>query len=209
MHLDDAIIYFISMRNYLMVPNVEKWVFDLFHVNVLTTTNAFLEVLTARISNGQIKELQFCLQNLKEFQLLTRTVCNINLYDAVSFLRTCPHLERLFINLSSYSMNCVPYEKLHQRHLFEEFNHIFNPLKIIKLMGVEFREYEIDLIRLLLRKAICLETLVLTTYPPHALFGISHFHSWKTSVNCRILVFNQLNDKSGIHPKEKRFACYT
>lgn len=63
--------------------------------------------LTTRIRDGAFRDIKFCFWNLKEFQLFMEGTSYCNLFDIASFLKNCPSLENLFIDVSIFnSTNC-------------------------------------------------------------------------------------------------------
>ncbi|KAJ1434797.1 Leucine-rich repeat domain superfamily [Sesbania bispinosa] len=101
--LDEAFLNFTPTRTYMLASEVEFLTNDLHHVRVLTTSALFIEALSARIRDGWLyREAQFCLLHLRELQLFMEGGSYCNPYDIVMFLKNCPSLESLFIDVSNY-----------------------------------------------------------------------------------------------------------
>lgn len=61
----------------------------------------FFEALGARIRNGEYREMLFCLPILRELQVFMEGGSFCNPYDIAVFLKNCPCLEALFIDVST------------------------------------------------------------------------------------------------------------
>ncbi|KAJ4825113.1 hypothetical protein Tsubulata_028991 [Turnera subulata] len=135
------------------------------HVRVLTTTSTFLEGLC----RGILTELRFCLPNMKEFHLFMEGALYCSPYDIAAFLKNCPALEQIFIDLNEFSFYCGLYWEFHQQPEFEKLFVPFHNLRIIKLEGFKFDTYELELAKFFLERAFNLEELALITrkHCPH------------------------------------------
>jgi len=64
--------------------------------------------MAVRIRDGVFQEVQYCLMNLRELQLFMHGGKFCNPYDITMFLKNCPSLVTLFIDVSttnSFSIN--------------------------------------------------------------------------------------------------------
>lgn len=114
------------------------------------------------------------------------------------------NLIKLILQLNEFSFECGYYWELHHRELLEEYN---EPLRrVIKIKGFKFQEYEIELVKFLLQKAIFLENLVLVTPKNNSRAKFNYgsdvlvyydktFNSWRTSLNAQIKIYEHPNDK--------------
>ncbi|XP_043700711.1 putative FBD-associated F-box protein At1g61330 [Telopea speciosissima] len=162
-NLKDAMLDFtVSMfRGFGETLYMENLPFKLVHVKILTVSSIFLQGLSPKYVNGELKAIQFCLHNLKEFQLLMETVSYCNPYDIALFLKNCPWLERIFIDLKGFSFYHGIYWELHAKQPLAQLGCKFQHLKSVKLNGFKFEELEMLLVKFVLEKAIVLETLFL------------------------------------------------
>ncbi|KAL4628819.1 hypothetical protein ACB092_05G265800 [Castanea dentata] len=215
LHLDEVLLNFSPSRCFAKASLVENLVSDLSYANVLTTTSAFLEGLTTRIRDGAFRDLQFRLWNLKEFQLFMEGTSYCNLFDIASFLKNCPSLEKLFLDLNDFSFDCGFYWELHQKQLLQYFPHFFTSLKFIKVKGFKFQKHELELVRFLLGKAVFLETLVLVTprtgririYEPADAINYKRLiFSWRASPKTNIVLLDHYHDKGPVQPKVSQFG---
>lgn len=59
-----------------------------------------IQGICPKLVNGKMREMQFFFWNLKEFHLLMEGATYCNPFDIVSFLKNCPCLEKIFIDVS-------------------------------------------------------------------------------------------------------------
>ncbi|TKY71627.1 putative FBD-associated F-box protein [Spatholobus suberectus] len=191
-------------RRYLQASEMEKLVADVPNLTVLTASALVLEALTARFRRGVFGEACYGFSNLKELQLIMDGGLFCNPYDIVMFMKHCPLLDRLFIDMNDYTFECGPYWELHQKPKLDKFDHFFDRLKFIKLKGFKFLQSELQLAKILLKKATHLEALVLVTpkngrtklYKVDAPNYDPLFGSWKASPEAKIILFEHMSDKS-------------
>ncbi|KAJ6377088.1 hypothetical protein OIU76_026119 [Salix suchowensis] len=203
--LKDVMLNFRPSKGFTETFRVRNLVYDLYPIQVLTTTSTFLEGLSPKFIGGKLREMQFFLGNLKEFHLIMEGAIYCNPYDIISFLKHCPGLEKIFIDLNDFCFVRGPYWELHNRQSFQKYSLSFDSLKFIKLQGFKFQKDELMLVRFLLERAISLEKLVLVTpksrhgkvFTPDLQAYYQHLRSWKASPGAQIAVFEQyLNDTS-------------
>ncbi|RDX71261.1 putative FBD-associated F-box protein, partial [Mucuna pruriens] len=203
-------------RKYLQASDVEKLVVDIPNVTVLTASALIPEALTAKFRHGVFGEACYDFLNLKELQLMMDGALFCNPYDVVMLMKHCPLLEKLFIDMNDYHFECGSYWELHQRPRLDKLDHYFDQLKFIKLRGFKFLQSELQLAKILLKKATHLEALILVTprngrtklYRADAPKYSQLFLSWKASPDARIVLFEHLNDKSRIRPSHtKHWYC--
>lgn len=146
--------------------------------------------LSPNFATGRLCEPQFCLWYLKEFHM-SIGISFINPSDIASFLKNCPNLERIFIDVSKLTdYNYVLFPKslmstdlLHPfdiqlgessfergylwevqaRERFEKCNPSFQSLKVVKVTGFKFQKLELELVMFFLKKARNLETLAVVS----------------------------------------------
>ncbi|KAL2341955.1 hypothetical protein Fmac_009895 [Flemingia macrophylla] len=195
-------------RRYLSASELERLAVDIPNVTVLTTSAVIPEALTTRFRGGVFDEARYGFLNLKELQLMMEGGLFCNPYDIVMLMTRCPLLERLFIDMEDYNFECGAYWELHQMPKLEKLDCYFDRLKFIRLKGFKFLQSELNLVNILLKKAINLEALVFVTpknphtrlyraYVPHY---SQLFLSWKASQDAKIVLFGHTNDKSRVRP---------
>ncbi|KAJ6416509.1 hypothetical protein OIU84_002382 [Salix udensis] len=202
--LKDVMLNFRPSKGFTDTFRVRNLVYDLYPIQVLTTTSTFLEGLSPKFIGGKLREMQFFFGNLKEFHLIMEGAIYCNPYDIISFLKHCPGLEKIFIDLNDFCFVRGPYWELHNRQSFQKYSLPFDSLKFIKLPGFKFQKDELMLVKFLLERAISLEKLVLVTpksrhgrvFTPNLQAYYQHLRSWKASPAAQIAVFEHLNDTS-------------
>uniref|UniRef100_A0A5B7BFQ6 Uncharacterized protein n=1 Tax=Davidia involucrata TaxID=16924 RepID=A0A5B7BFQ6_DAVIN len=208
--LNDVILNFAPAKGFPQLSQIAELMMGLSYVNVLTVSNTFLEGLSSKFVNGKLREPQFYLWNLKELHLFIEGFSYINPYDIASFLKNCPNLERIFLDLGEFSFECGYYWELHGKENFEHCNPPFQRLKFIKVKGFKFQKLELEMVKFFLNKAMLLESLALVTsrnnHPNSQNASIYDriFLSWRASPNAKIDIYEYLNDRSSIHPKHSK-----
>ncbi|KAK9267894.1 hypothetical protein L1049_010331 [Liquidambar formosana] len=211
LQLKDAVLHFMPTRGYLLHLHMRNVILNLVHVTVLTMNSTFLEGLCSNTVDGELREMQFSLWNLKEFQLFMEGGSYCNPFDIVSFLKNCPRVEKIFIDFGDFSFECGYYWELHAKRKFEQCRPLFNHLKVIKLKGFKFQHRELELLNFFLGRATFLETLTLVTprninrrrCGPELRMYEQYFNSWRASPNANVTICGPSNDKcnSPVHPK--------
>ncbi|OIW13662.1 hypothetical protein TanjilG_08004 [Lupinus angustifolius] len=214
--LSEAKFIFFRSRNYLKIPILENLVNHLHNVRVLTTSAQFQEALSYRFRDGVFQVPQFYFSNIRELHIVMDGANFCNPYDIIVFLKNCPSIEMLFIDLNDYHFECGTYWEMHQKPILEAFNQQFDGLKVIKLIGFKFLESELQLLEILLKRSRILETLIFTT-PKNARIKIYEpfipkykdlIQSWKASPSAKVGLFENSNDKSGIYPSHEKKWYY-
>ncbi|XP_054790302.1 putative FBD-associated F-box protein At1g61330 [Prosopis cineraria] len=211
--LKDAFFKFYPSRGYLLSHKVDRLVHDLFYVTVLTTSSNFIEPLAPRVRDGEYREAYFCLALLKELQIIMEGGLFCNPYDIAVFLKSCPCLETLFIDLNGYNFECGLYWKLNEKPLLDKFKYGFNRLRFVKLIGFTFAQYEIELVKVLLQKSQNLEAMVFVLPRNHrtrlgratdAKSYNKQFRSWTVSKKAKMFLYESHNDRS-MSPSHSKF----
>ncbi|KAK7302693.1 hypothetical protein RJT34_13589 [Clitoria ternatea] len=202
-------------RSYLRSTSVEFLVKDLqFHVSVLTTSALFPEALTAKFRRGVFGEAVYTFICLTEIQLFMEGGLFCNPYDIFLLMKHCPVLERLFIDMNDYNFECGTYWELHQKPEIEKVEDKFGWLRIVKLQGFKFLASELELVKIILQKAINLESLILVT-PRNGRNKLCKqdasqyehlFLNWQTSQKAQILLYDHCNnDHNAVRPFHSKF----
>lgn len=202
--LNDVILNFTHTRSFSRLREIKDLMNSLASVSVLTVSGAFLEELSLKFVNEELKELPFSLWHLKELQLWIGTSF-INLFDIASFLKNCPCLESLFIDMGGFSFEHSTYWECHAKQKFEQCEPSFQALKFIKLKGLKCEKLVFMMLKFFLRKARFLETLVLVSakksdrnyFDNLCMSGPSFLPA---SSLARIEVYSHSDDKSCMRP---------
>ncbi|KAL5772547.1 hypothetical protein ACOSQ2_012471 [Xanthoceras sorbifolium] len=214
--LREALVNLQPSKRFTPYSLLGRLLHDLVHVNVLSFTGTFLEGLCSREikegSSGTFDEMQLSLWQLKELQVFMEGANFCNVYDIACFLNNCPLLEKLFIDLHEFSFECGYFWEAHHRELLEKRKHSFEKLSFIKIKGFKYHEYEIELVKYLLKSAINLQKLVLVTpndkrtkiYETDVVLYDSIMWCWKASPRAQIKVYKHFNERCYADPKHPR-----
>ncbi|XP_050214404.1 putative FBD-associated F-box protein At1g61330 [Mercurialis annua] len=161
LQLSDVLFYFrrssdstASMKVFYIVKNVSL-------VRVLTITSVFLEGLSSRIQSGEWRGKYHLFQNLKELQVVMAESSSCNPIDIAVFVKSCPSLEKLLIELDENSVRRPQYPQDYHRKMVEEYNlGGFPNLKFVKLSKFRFQQHELKFAQIFVENAINLEKLI-------------------------------------------------
>ncbi|KAG8387797.1 hypothetical protein BUALT_Bualt02G0058500 [Buddleja alternifolia] len=98
--LNDVILDITYPRRFQLISHRRDMMISLAYVKSLKISSTFLEGLCARFEENEYKEVDFYLWKLKEFNLVVARESYINPSDIVIFLKKCPQVERVFIDVS-------------------------------------------------------------------------------------------------------------
>ncbi|XP_058726120.1 putative FBD-associated F-box protein At1g61330 [Vicia villosa] len=160
MQLYEAIFYFITSKNYMQPTHLESLVSDLSHVSILTTTHLLIEGLVVSPRDTKFRDTQYFFVNLKELHLFMDGAIFCNPYDITMFLKKCPSLVKLYIDLNEYQLDLRMYWEMHQKHLLDNWIHKFSCLKDVVLRSFKFLPSKLELVKIILQRATILESLV-------------------------------------------------
>ncbi|KAL3627645.1 hypothetical protein CASFOL_029008 [Castilleja foliolosa] len=159
--LNDVILDIVHPRGFNRIPRIKDVAISLAFVKTLTITSIFLEGLGPRFDGNEYKEMDFFLWKLKEFHLVVATESYINPYDVAIFLKKCPYVERVFIDLAPNAFGHSLNWDLHGRNYLSECITIFPFLTCVKLKGFTTKELPVMMAKFFLRNAIHLQYLIL------------------------------------------------
>ncbi|OMO76543.1 hypothetical protein CCACVL1_15572 [Corchorus capsularis] len=172
--LKDIILNFKPRRAINKFFRDGSYLSDITHVPVISTSTTLIEDLSPGLNVEGALQLSFV--NLRELQLFMAGAMYCNLYDIAHFLKRCPRLEKLFIDLRGFNFETQEVWELHQRELIERDIHLLRNLEYVKMEGFKCEEHEMEVVKFLLERAIVLETLVLVAPKTHTQ-GILQFHN--------------------------------
>ncbi|KAK7331866.1 hypothetical protein VNO80_28607 [Phaseolus coccineus] len=207
----------VGSRGYFQASVLEKLVSDIPLVKILSASALIPEALTAKVRRGVFGEACYSFLNLMELHLIMKGGLFCNPYDILAFMKRCPLVEKLFIDIDDYTFDCGPYWELHQKSKMEKFDLCFDRLNYIKFRGFKFIAAELQLAKILLQKTTHLDALVLVsqkncvanTWTQYGRRYDQLFHSWKASPEAKIVTFEYTDDpscSSSSHSKEWLFS---
>ncbi|KAA8518859.1 hypothetical protein F0562_016367 [Nyssa sinensis] len=139
-------------------------------IEILAISGWILEWLcTAGVIFGR---LAFQFSNLKELCWIGSLIDKPKRDSLASFLNILPSLEKLFVNIDqSYSSIPCPFfhQYWHEPHLWMDYATVksnapqLEHLRIVKMIGFSSQEDELLLLDLLLEKAVCLKSMIVTS----------------------------------------------
>ncbi|XP_058726071.1 putative FBD-associated F-box protein At1g61330 [Vicia villosa] len=209
MQLYEAFFYFITFKNYMQATQLESLVSDLSKVSILTTTHLFIEGLIESPRDAEFRDKQYFFINLKELHLFLDGGIFCNPYHIIMFLKKCPCLIKLYIDLNDYQLDLRMYWEMHQKHLLDNCNHKFSCLKDVVLRSFKFLPSELELVKSILQRATILESL---NFVPPKTMGCSLlkrqdalkykklFDSWRASTKAIIKLDENYVEKTLHNP---------
>ncbi|KAK6124428.1 hypothetical protein DH2020_041848 [Rehmannia glutinosa] len=201
--IKDVILNIAHPRGFQILPHIKDMVFSLALVRTLTVSSIFLEGLCPKFDGTEYKELEFYLWKLKEFHLVVAPESHLNPCDIVIFLKYCPCVERVFIDLGHNAFMNSLYWDFHGRKYLSGCDTVFPFLKYMKIKGFTARELPVMMARFFLKNAMNLHCLVLVkarnfdfpgTFTPYYL-------RWGISSNANIEVYEYNRDISIVIPE--------
>ncbi|KAJ8774114.1 hypothetical protein K2173_009545 [Erythroxylum novogranatense] len=214
--MKDVMISATPSRGFAPALQLRNLVCHLSHVNVLTVSATVLEALSPRIADATMQEMPYCFRNLEEVQVYMEGAAFCNVYDIANFVRHCPSLNKLFIDLSEVGFEGTRYWELHQLLNFQLLRPYLPSLKYVKLTGYKLDDrFELMLAKFLIMEATNLEKLVLVTakgvrhriYRTQILTHRFYLRHWQASERVQIEFFDCFKDvisrrpQHSIHPK--------
>ncbi|KAK7412273.1 hypothetical protein VNO78_03725 [Psophocarpus tetragonolobus] len=213
-HIDEAFLDFAPAgnRRYMQASLLEKLLSHIPNVTLLTASALIPEALTAKFRRGVFGEPCYSFFNLQELHLIMEGGLFCNPYDVLTFMKHCPLLHKLLIDMDDYNFDCGPYWELHQKPKLDKFDHYFDRLKFVKLKGFKFLQSELELVKIILKKATHLEALIFVGakngYTKFWRVNSSKYEQlfsyWKASPAARIVLLRHTSDRSGVLPSHSK-----
>ncbi|XP_059639328.1 putative FBD-associated F-box protein At1g61330 [Cornus florida] len=150
--LNDVTINF-DARGFPMVFQISDLLIGFSTVAVLTVSSTFLEGVSQRYEDGNLKQPQMYLYNVREIHLWIEKSSYINPYDIASLLKNSPHLERIFIDFGEFSFEPRLYWELHGKKKFGMCTPFFESVRFIKLVDFKLGSLELEMMKFFLKKA--------------------------------------------------------
>ncbi|KAK4439240.1 FBD-associated F-box protein [Sesamum alatum] len=201
--LNDVILEIAHPRGFHLLSNRQHVVISLAFVKVLTVTSTFLEGLSARFKENEYKEMEFCMPRLVEFHLIVAPESNLTPSDIASFLKKCPRIERVFIDLGNNAFGTSIYWEIHGRKYLSEWETVFPHMKCVKIKGFTLKELSVTMALFFLNFAVCLHNLVLVKPKRHNIpeTFVPDYLRWGTTSTAQIQIYDPQEDTSTIIPQ--------
>ncbi|XVF40595.1 hypothetical protein PTKIN_Ptkin01aG0126500 [Pterospermum kingtungense] len=200
-HLEDVILNFKPLRGMGKFFRRDDFLCDLSHIPLLSASTSLLEDLSPAFFRR--RTLRFNFWNLRELQLFMENGVHCNLYHIAYFLKKCPLLEKLFIDLRGFIFEGEDTWKYH--HEIVERDHVpFKYLEFIKMERFKFEAHELEMMHYLLEHAIVLKTFVLVGPKTNRSYARSHIiHLFPVSPLAKVFFIDPEDDDSPV-PKHTR-----
>ncbi|KAL0363313.1 UNVERIFIED_CONTAM: FBD-associated F-box protein [Sesamum calycinum] len=201
--LNDVVLEIAHPRGFHLLSNREHVVISLAFVKVLTVTSTFLEGLSARFEDNEYKGMEFCMPRLEEFHLIVAPESYLLPSDIASFLKKCPRIERVFIDLGNNAFGTSVYWESYGRKYLNEWQTVFPHLKCVKIKGFTLNELPVTMARFFLKTAVHLHYLVLVKAKRHYVpeTFVPDCLRWGTTSNAQIQIYDPQGDTSNIIPQ--------
>ncbi|KZV51985.1 hypothetical protein F511_08595 [Dorcoceras hygrometricum] len=160
-HLNNVVLNITSPRAFQLLRHRNQVIIALANITKLAVSHTFLEALATRFGLYGYMEMDFYLWKLKEFNLLVGGESNINPLDIAIFLKRCPCVERVLIDVGKYAFAESLFWERHGRKNFIGFGALFPLLRFVKIKGFTLKEMHVSMARLFLKNAPYLQNLVI------------------------------------------------
>ncbi|XP_060195332.1 putative FBD-associated F-box protein At1g61330 [Lycium barbarum] len=200
--LKDVILNFGATTELQHIRERDNLMEALRNVQTLSIINVLLEGLSPRFVDFEYRDMEYYLPNLKELQLVRRGLSFINPWDILSFVKNCPQIERLFLDLGNYPMEAGSYWNLVAKEKFENCQAEFPQLKLLKVKGFKKLELEDKLVNFFLLHARFLESLIIVKSKKNHL-EIKLSDTITVSKVVTISTYNHNKDESFAFPKHR------
>uniref|UniRef100_K4B9D6 At1g61320/AtMIF1 LRR domain-containing protein n=1 Tax=Solanum lycopersicum TaxID=4081 RepID=K4B9D6_SOLLC len=198
--LEDVIFNFNTITWVQHISGMGNLIDILRNVQTLTINNIFLEGISPRYEDFEYKDMELYLPNLKELQIVLHGSTYVNPWDIISFVKNCPQIERLFINLGDYyAMEGGSYWNFVAKEKFENCQVGFSKLKLLKVKGYKKGELEEKLVNFIMMRAKMMESLILVSKNKH--LEIRSKDIVTVSKLVTISTYYNNRDKSSVFPK--------
>jgi hypothetical protein len=139
--------------------------------------------------------------------ILCVCVCNLCFFP---FFYVCFEPDfKLIVQLNDYIFDLGMYWKMHQKPLLDKCNHKFTQLKVVVLRSFKFFPSELELVKIILQKAVILERLFII--PPKINSPCKFkreekpkyenmFGSWRASTKAIVKLHENYVEKSFVNP---------
>ncbi|KAH6792867.1 hypothetical protein C2S52_003344 [Perilla frutescens var. hirtella] len=205
-YLDDVILHIAHPRFFKQFSNRNELLDRLAFLEILTVTTIFLEGLCARFENHAYRKMKFYLHRLKEFHLIVAPESFVNPSDVAIFIKRCPTLQKLFIDLGRDAFGSSLYWKNYGMNHLSACEATFPYMKYVKIKGFTMNELPMCMARFFLKNSINLHSLILVKARIHN-FPIKYSSEnirWGIISNATIEIRNYRGDKDTVMPKYLR-----
>ncbi|KAL8542230.1 hypothetical protein ACS0TY_003190 [Phlomoides rotata] len=206
LRLNDVVLDIAHPRSFQVLTRRNEMMNSLTRVEALTVSSTFLEGLSARFEGHKYKDTSFLLMKLNEFHLIVAPESFVNPSDVAIFLRKCPYIERVFIDLGKNAFGSSLQWETFGRKYLREWQIVIPYLKHVKIKGFTGKELPIVMARFFLKNAINLRSLVLVKARTHYMpqFYGSECLSLGILSNAVIAIYDHHRDLSSVMPRHSR-----
>ncbi|XP_073307235.1 putative FBD-associated F-box protein At1g61330 [Primulina huaijiensis] len=200
--LSDVVLNITSPRAFQLLPHRNNVINALANVTTLAVNHTFLEALCARFGKHGYEGMDFLLWKLKEFQLFVGGDSHINPLDIAIFLKKCPCVERVLIDLGKYAFAESVFWEHHGKNFFMSFGPTFPFLGYVKIKGFTLKGMHVSMARLFLKNAPYLRSLEIVG-ARNDMDTVRITPEWIARgiwTNAKIEIHEYIKDKSGIFP---------
>ncbi|KAG5622698.1 hypothetical protein H5410_007916 [Solanum commersonii] len=166
------------------------------NVQILSINNIVLEGLSPKYEHI---DMELYLPNLKELQIVIYGLSFVNPCDFIFFVKNCPQIERLFLDLGNYAMEAGSYWNSIAKEKLENCKIEFPQLKLLKVKGFKKLELEKKLVNFFSSRAKWLESLIIVSKDNRLEIELSDVIT--VSNTTTLSTYRQYEDKSCVFPK--------
>lgn len=122
---------------------------------------------------------------------------------------------KLHVQLNDHQFDLGTHWQMHQKPHIDNCNHKFTQLKVVVLRSFKYLPSELELVKIVLLKAVILERLVLI---PPKIIGLCKlmrqnmkifFGFWMTSKNAMVILHENYVEKCSVNPTHPKCWIYT
>ncbi|XP_049358392.1 FBD-associated F-box protein At1g61320-like [Solanum verrucosum] len=169
------------------------------NVQILSINNIVLEGLSPKYVDFEHIDMELYLPNLKELQIVIYGLSFVNPCDIILFVKNCPQIERLFLDLGNYAMEAGSYWNSIAKEKLENCKIEFPQLKLLKVKGFKRLELEKKLVNFFSSRAKWLESLIIVSKENCLEIELSDVIT--VSNTTMLSTYRQYEDKSCVFPK--------
>ncbi|KAL3345421.1 hypothetical protein AABB24_024407 [Solanum stoloniferum] len=133
------------------------------NVQILSINSTVLEGLSPKYVDFEYIDMELYLPNLKELQIVRYGLRFVNPCNFILFVKNCPQIERLFLDLGGYAMEAGSYWNSIAKEKFENCQIEFPQLKLLKVKGFKKLVLEEKLVNFFCSRAKPLESLIIVS----------------------------------------------
>ncbi|KAL0398666.1 UNVERIFIED_CONTAM: FBD-associated F-box protein [Sesamum radiatum] len=137
-----------DFKFYSDLPKLKDVVLEIAHPRGFHLLSNREHGLSARFEENEYREMEFCMPRLEEFHLIVAPESNLIPSDIASFLKKCPRIERVFIDLGNNAFGTSVFWEIYGRKYLSDWQAVFPHLKCVKIKGFTLNELPVTMARL-------------------------------------------------------------